>query len=180
MKLLLFPLCNFVVLILAATISPLVFLNTSENLNPVADRPIVGIQDPRFKIEVSFDGPRLPLISCLMGTVELLVTLGSRDFSGSIEEVAWKLDDYPEVGMVISPKKEGGRIELRFVIWGLSQGAAHMIHLIRFQAVVFTLLCMCSLLLFFPDPCVSSSWGTFAIWFSNLLSTLLPIQDYET
>lgn len=47
---------------------------------------------------------------------------------------------------------EGGRIGLRFVIWGLRHGSAHMIRLIRFQAVTFTLLCTSLLLLFFPNP----------------------------
>lgn len=155
MKLLLLPLCNFIVLISAAAISPLVFLNTTEDLNTVADRPIIGSPDPRFKIEVSFDGPKLPLISCLMNIVDFLVILGLQDFSGSMEKVSWKLDDYPEVGMFISPRMEGGRIERRFIIWGLCQGAALMIRLIRFQAVTFTLLCTYSLLLIFPDPYVS-------------------------
>ena len=155
MKPLLLPLCNFVALISAAVISPLVFLNATEDLNTVADRPIIGSPDPRFKIGVSFDGPRLPLISCLMNTIDLLVILGLQDFSGSMEEASWKFDDYPEVGLFISPRMKGGRIELPFVIWGLSQGAAHMIHLNRFQAVTFTLMCTYSLLLAFPSPYVS-------------------------
>ena len=147
MKILLLSLYKFLVLTSAAVISPLVFLNTSHN---VANRPFIGVPDPRFKIEVSFDGPKLPLISCLMNAVEFLVFLGSQDFSGSMEQMVWKLDDYPEVGMVIWPRTQGGRIERRFVIWGLSQGAAHMIHLIRFQTVTFTLACTYSLLLISP------------------------------
>lgn len=159
-SLLLFPVI-ILVLTSAAIISPLVLLNTSDIVNTVVNRPVVGAPDPRFSIEASFNGPKLPPISCLMNSVEILVVLGLRDFSGSMEEVAWKLDEYPEVGMVISPSTESGRIELRFVIWGLSQGAAQMMNLIRFQAVTFTLLCMCSLQLFFPDPDVFRSCGTY-------------------
>lgn len=142
---------QFLVLTSAAVISPLVFLNTSGIVNTAANGPVVGTLDPRFQIEVSFDGPRFPLISCLMNIVDILLILGLQDFARSMGRVAWKFDNYPEVGMVVSPIPEGGRIERRFVIWGLSQGAAHMIHLIRFQAVTFILSCMYSLLLFFPD-----------------------------
>lgn len=177
MKILLLSLYKFLVLTSAAVISPLVFLNTSHN---VANRPFIGVPDPRFKIEVSFDGPKLPLISCLMNTVKFLVVLGSQDFSGSMEQMVWKLDDYPEVGMVIWPRTEGGRIERRFVIWGLSQGAAHMIHLIRFQTVTFTLSCTYSLL-FSPTQTYLEAaghvWeaGTACRFLSGLSSCLLPI-----
>lgn len=141
---------EFLSLTSAAVISPLVFLNTTESVNPVATQPIIGNPNPRFKLEAYFNGPRLPLVSCLMNTVEILMILGLEDFSGNMEKVAWKFGDYPHVGMVISPITDGGRIERRFAIWGLSQGAAHMIHLNRFQAVTFTLSCTCSLLFFFP------------------------------
>ena len=136
----------------AAVIPPLVSLNISGLASTAANGPAVGTPDPRFQIEASFEGPKLPLISCLMSAVELLMTLGMQDFSGSMGKAAWNLDSYPQVGMVISPITYGGTIEHRFVIWGISQGAAHMIHLIRFQAVTFTLSCKCSLPLFFPNP----------------------------
>ena len=132
---------GFLNLTTAAIISPLNLLNTSENVNPVAEWPGVGHLDGRFKTETFFMGPKLPLISCLVNTVEFLMILGLRDFSGSMEAVAWKLDEYPQVGMVVTPLTEDGKIERRFVVWGLGEGVAHMIHLNRFQAVTFILSC---------------------------------------
>ncbi len=155
MKILFLYLFEFLVMSSAAVISPLISLNTSEIMNTVANWPVVGTPDPRFRIEAYFDGPKVPPISCLMNTVNFLVILGLQDFSGRMGQAAWKLDDYPEVGMIVSPRTEGGRIETRFAIWGLSQGVVHMIRLIRFQAVTFTLFCMYSLLSFFRDPNVS-------------------------
>ena len=150
-------LCLFASLVFtsAAVISPLTSLNTSETIDAVATRPVAGTPDPRFTIEAYFNGPKLPMISCLMSTVESLVMLGLQDFSGSMGAVIWKLDDYPEVGVVISPRALRGRIETRFVIWGLSLGAAYMIHLIRFQTVTFTLFCTYSLLFSCHDSNVS-------------------------
>lgn len=141
MKAIFIYLSDFLVLTSAAVISPLDLTNTSGLVSNVANRPTVGTPDRRFKIDVSFHAPKIPLISTLQNTVEFLEILGLKDFSGSMEGVAWKLNDYPEVGMVISPSTQREYIYLPFVIWGLSQGVAHMIHLNRFQAVTFTLSC---------------------------------------
>ena len=132
---------EFLLLTSAAVATPFVLSNSSEVANAVAKRPVVGRPDLRFKIQIHWDGRKFPLISCLMNTVEFLGILGLEDFFGSIEQVAWKLDDYPEVGMIVSPSTEGGIIERRFVIWGLSQGVTHMIHSKRFETVTFTLSC---------------------------------------
>lgn len=180
---------EFLSLTSAAVISPLVFLNTSESVNAVATQPIIENPDPRFKLEVRFDGPKLPLISCLMNTVEILMILGLQDFSGNMEKIAWKFDDYPHVGMVISPITQGGRIERRFAIWGLSQGVAHMIDLNRWQAVTITLSCTCPLLFLFPTqtnsevvgPGLFKMEGGAPISFTNFgpptcLETLFPLQ----
>lgn len=125
----------------AAVISPLSLLNTSEIVDPVAEWPVVGNLGGRFKMEAVFMGPKLPLISCLMITVEFLVVLGLQYFPGNMGEVAWKLDSYPHVGMVVKPLTADKRIGRRFVIWGLGAGATYMIHLNRFEAVTFILSC---------------------------------------
>ena len=136
-----FYLFEFLALTSAATSTPLVFLNTSESSDTLLDRPSVGMPDPRFRIEINFDGPKFPPFSCLMNTVAWLEFLGNADFMGSMEKASLKTANYPEVGMTISPSVEGGRMDRRIVIWGLSQGVAHMMHQIRFQAVTFTLFC---------------------------------------
>ena len=140
-----FYLFEFLVLTLAATTSPFVLLNTSQYVDTVATRPVLETADPRLTVEVKFDGPKFPLISCLMSTVEFLAFLGSKDFSGSMEKVTWKLGRYYEFGIVVAPSTVGGSIERRFVIWGLSLGVDYLIHENHFQAVNFTLLCRSSL-----------------------------------
>ena len=140
-----FYLFEFLVLTLAATTSPFVLLNTSRDVDTVATRPVLETADPRLTVEVKFDGPKFPLISCLMSTVEFLALLGSEDFSGSMEKVTWKLGRYDEFGIVVAPSTVGGSIERRFVIWGLSLGVDYLIHENHFQAVNFSLLCRSSL-----------------------------------
>ena len=139
----------------SATITtPLVFLNTSE-----VTATLVGAPDRRFRIAVNYDGPKFPLISCLMNTVGFLEVLGSYDFMGDMEEVSWKSQKYPEVGMTISPSADSETIERRFAIWGLSQGVADMIHQLRFQTAVFTLYCMCPLQSFFSTQASLKATG---------------------
>ena len=134
-------LLGFLVFASVAVTNPLALLNTSHVAGDAADQPLVGSPDPRFSVEVHFAGPKLPLISCLMSTVDFLVVLGSQDFWGSTKGVSWKLANYPELGMFVSPRSEGGEIERRFVIWGLGQGIGQMIRLNRFQAATFALSC---------------------------------------
>ena len=132
---------SFLVFASATVTTPLLLLNASHGADTVVERPIVGTPDPRLHITISFEGSKFPLISCLMNTVEFLYTIVSEDFSGQMETVSWRTNAYPEVGMIVSPSTSGGTIERRFVIWGLSQGVGHMMHLIRFQEATFTLAC---------------------------------------
>ena len=155
---------EFLSLTSAAVVSPLVFPNTSESVNTVATQPIIGDPEPSFKLEAYFNGSKLPFVSCLINIVDTLMILGLEDFSGNMEKVTWNFDDYAQVGMVISPIEEGGSIERRFAIWGLSQGAAQMIHLRRFQAVTFTLLCTCLLLFFFTTRTSLETVGLGLFW----------------
>ena len=144
-------LLSFLVFSSAAVTTPFLLLNTSEVLaDTVVNR--LDAPDPKFKVAIHYEGLRFPLFSCLMNTVEFLLILGSKDFTGSMTRVSWKTGDYPHVGMILTPSTESRRIERRFVIWGLSQGVAQMIKLNRFQTVTFTLSCTYSLQLFLPSP----------------------------
>lgn len=154
---------EFLVLNFAAVISPSVFLNNSEFVNAVATQPIVGTPDLRFGIELQFDGPKLEAIVCMLNTVHSLLMLGFRDFLGSMGKASWAFPDHRQVGVVITPSEQGGRIPLRFVIWGLSQGAARMIQMGHFQAVTFALLCTCSLLPACPNPTQFEAIGIFSV-----------------
>ena len=134
-------LLGFLVFASAAVTTPLLLLNASHGAGTVTERPIIGNPDPQFHISVHFEGSKFPFVSCLMNTVDFLYIMGSEDFSGQMRKVSWKQNAHPEVGMIVSPTIIDGTIERRFVIWGLSQGVAHMIHLNRFQAVTFTISC---------------------------------------
>ena len=143
----------FLVSATAAVTTPLLLLNASHGAGIVAERPSTGSPDPQFHFTLQFDeGSKFPPISCLMSTVDLLHVIASEDFLGRMRKLSWKTNDYPEVGIVISPRTIGGTIERRFVIWGLSQGVANMIRLNRFRAVTFTLSCTDIPWMFFPDP----------------------------
>lgn len=136
-----FYLLGFLFFASAAVTTPLLSLNASRGAATVAEPPIIGTPDPQFQTTVNFEGSKFPIISCLMNSVYFLYTIGSEDFSGQMSRISFRRDDYPEVGMSIFPRTIDGTIERRFVIWGLSQGVTHMIHLKRFQAASFTLLC---------------------------------------
>ena len=145
-------LLGFLLFASAAVTTPLLSLNASRGAVTVAEPPIIGSPDPRFHVTVQFEGSRFPFISCLMNSVYFLYNIGSEDFSGQMRRVSLKRDEYPEVGMVVFPRTIDGTIERRFVIWGLSQGVAHMIRLNRFQAASFTLMCTYLFRMFLPDP----------------------------
>lgn len=136
----------------AAVTTPLVLPNTSEIASgTVANGLAVGNPDPQFKVEVSYDGYKIPLFSCLMNTVEYLHVLVLKDFMGSMPKESWKNNNYPEVGVVVSPSREGGIIKRRFVIWALRRGVTRMMHLNRFETATFILLCTYSLGWFLPS-----------------------------
>jgi hypothetical protein len=106
---------------------------------PVANSSSMVSIDPRFGIDPTFDGPKLPLISVLMSIVSFLVDLGLQDFLGTTKARARKLKKYPEVQIAIVPNTAGGSIERRFVIWGLTQTAGLMMNSRRFQTFIMTL-----------------------------------------
>ena len=145
-------LLGFLVFASVAVNTPLLLLNASQGAGTITERPMIGSPDPQFRITVKFGESKFPFISCLMNTVDFLRVIASEDILVQMRKVSWKTNTYPEVGMVISPRIIDGTIERRFVIWGLSQGVAHMIHLTRFQAVTFTLSCKYLLRMFFPGP----------------------------
>ena len=148
-----FYLLGFLFFASAAITTPLLSLNASRDAVTVAEASMIGTPDPRFHVNVQFEGSKFPFISCLMNSVYFLYTIGSEDFSGQMSRVSLKQDDYPEVGMVVFPRTIDGTIERRFVIWGLSQGVAQMIRLNRFQAASFILMCTYLFRMLFPDPC---------------------------
>lgn len=139
----------------AAVTTPLVLPNTSElSSGTLANQLAGGDTVPDFLVEVSYQGYKVPLFSCLMNTVEFLRVLGSKDFMGSMPKESWKTNDYPQVGVVVSPSRQGGVIQRRFVIWGLWRGMTRMMHWNRFETATFTLACTCSPKWFLPSTYV--------------------------
>ena len=137
----------FLLLSLANTTTAPLFLQNTSDLaaSPAASQPELRFPDERFRVTIQVDTPKLIPISCLMSTVEFLVSVGLRDSRATMGAFAWKLNTYPEVGINISPNMEGGRVQNRFVIWGLSHTVAQMIHHGQFRAVTITLICTYSL-----------------------------------
>ena len=123
----------------AFVISPYNLHNSSKYIHRIEPTQGFGGPDPRFSVSIDFSGPRIPLISYLVDTVQILCQLGLEDFSGSMEATSWKLVDYPNVGVVLLPKIAGRPVQRRFVIWGLFQSAVDMIQMRRFQTASITL-----------------------------------------
>lgn len=94
----------------------------------------LGVVPDAFNVIPYFEETRLPLFSVLFSIVQALLDEGLEDFNGSMEIVSWVLDDYPEVGITISPNHFGGTMERKFAIWGLCQSASIMINAKKFQA----------------------------------------------
>ena len=135
-KLLLLSL-TFITLSSGAIINPFLFLNSSTNPRVVEPNASYGAPDSRLEISPSFQGTRIPMISCLMGVVNILVTLSLDEWWGTIPATSWHHDDHPQVTFMILPAVSGGRIERRFVIWALGQAANLMMDLTKFECVSF-------------------------------------------
>ena len=134
---------NVFLLLSAAVIPPSLILSNSSGLaSTAANVPVTTAADPRFTITARFEGISLQPIPCLMNTVKLLEKLGMGDFWADMAKMSIKFDDYPHVGVVITPEREGGRISNRFVIWGLGRGVTNMVLLNNFQKATFALFCM--------------------------------------
>ena len=131
--------CIFLTGVSAAVIDPLSSLNSSKDHYAISQQTSVGAPDPRFDFSASLEGPNIPMISYLMNTVEALVKLSLEDFSGTMKSASWRMADYPEVGMTILAPYGKKSIERRFVLWGLSLGAAFMMDNKRFRTGTFTL-----------------------------------------
>ncbi|KAM0802414.1 hypothetical protein BDR22DRAFT_887645 [Usnea florida] len=140
MKRILYHLPNSFLLLSAAVISPPLILSNSSGLaSTAANVSVTTPADPRFSITARFEETRLPPIPCLMNTVKILEKLAMEDFWAGMARSLIKFDDYAHVGVVVSPQQEGGRIEHRFVIWGLGRGVTNMVLLNKFQQATFAL-----------------------------------------
>lgn len=122
--------------VLAAVINPTDSLGPSENVSP---SPAVGTVDPRFSIDESFNGPKIPPIACLMSTVQALLKLGLQDFAGTMEAKTWEFKTNPPVEISISPVYRQRLIDRRFVVWGLREGVTSMISANKFKTASFIL-----------------------------------------
>lgn len=127
-------------LISAALMLPFTASALSNGNNTLVTSPTVGAVDERFKVVPTFDGPRLPVISCLMNIVKSLEALAYMDFSGYMQEERWSLSDHREVSIIISPEASESTMGRRYAVWGLQQAATTMIDLERFQSVRLSLL----------------------------------------
>ena len=111
----------------------------SKHVQAIRRKPDIGTADPRFSISSVFHESKIPIFSYLMNTVKMLSRLALEDFSGTLDASSWDSRDYPEVGIDILPVEGARRIERRFAIWGLDQGAAIMMRNKPYHTASFTL-----------------------------------------
>ena len=125
---------HYTSLALATIIDTFNHFDIDEDTPQRANVEVVNAPDGQFWIEVEFYSPRILLFSYLMNTVEILTELCLEDFLGGMGTKIWKLLDYPDVGIMVSPQVARALIQRRFVIWGLSYGAAILSGIKRWQA----------------------------------------------
>lgn len=100
----------------------------------------LGIPKPPPEFEVTFEigGPTLRITSCLMNAVAALKDLALGDWDGKItDETEYRLDNYPEVSIIITTAKRQRKIQSCFVTWAVCLGLYEMIHLKKFEFAQF-------------------------------------------
>ena len=121
----------------SAVIHPYLSLNLSADLQAVEPDAKYVAPDPRLEVHPSFLGNKLPMISCLMGILDILISLGLDDWGENIPTTSWTLPEYAQVSFSLISTATGGQVERRFVMWALGLVADLMINLNKFESVSF-------------------------------------------
>ena len=79
------------------------------------------IPDERFSMTPSYWGPKLRSTGCLFAANDAMANLALSNFYEEIVETIFEFDDQPGVVIAVLPADwlKGGKIERRFVVWGL-------------------------------------------------------------
>ena len=96
----------------------------------------LGIPEPPDAFDLTYElgGPKLRQTSCLMNTIAALKELALGDWlSKVIDGTEYRLDRYPEVGIIVTTPKLNGNIQARFIMWAICLGVSNMIKKKRFE-----------------------------------------------
>lgn len=103
----------------------------------------LGFPTPPENFDLTYEigGPKLRITPCLMNTVAALKQLALGDWEGKIVDgTEYRLDNYPEVSIVMTTPKRKRNVQARFVMWALSLGMYDMIEKKKFEFAQFEML----------------------------------------
>lgn len=121
-----------------ATIGTPTNLDSSLFQNPATNWTSVSAPPSDFSVVPVFTGQLLSSTSCLMNAVNAMVSIALGDFSGFMQQTAYRLrSSYSDLGIVVTPSDPGGSIFTPFVVWGLVKAINYMIITTRFLSVKF-------------------------------------------
>lgn len=104
------------------------------------NKSILGIPRPpeTFDLKYEIGGPKLRITSCLMNTIAALKEIGLGDWDGKIiDGTEFRLENYPEVSIVITTPRRKRNVQARFVMWAICLGVFDMITRKKFEFAQF-------------------------------------------
>ncbi len=100
----------------------------------------LGIPEPpqNFDIEYEIGGAKLKVTPCLMNTIAAFKELALGDWLAKIVDgTEYRLDNYPEVGIIVTTPKRKRNVQARFVVWAIALGVYDMIAKKKFEFAQF-------------------------------------------
>lgn len=100
----------------------------------------LGIPEPPQSFDLTYEigGPKLRITSCLMNTIAALKELALGDWDGKIiDGTEYKLDNYPEVSIIVTTPRRKRNVQARFVLWAICLGVYEMITEKKFEFAQF-------------------------------------------
>lgn len=127
----------------AATVAPESDASALVTLIAGFKNSTLGIPIPpdEFHVTYSIGGPKLRITPCLMNTIAALKELALGDWDGKTRDgTEYRLDNYPEVSIIITSSKRRYSIQTRFVVWAICLGVFDMISKKKFEFAQFEML----------------------------------------
>ena len=105
------------------------FINSTLDIPPLPEE---------FTLTYEIGGPKLRVTSCLMNAVAALKELALGDWDRKIRDgTEYRLDDYPEVSIIVTTSKRKRNILASFVTWAVCLGMLDMISQTKFEFAQF-------------------------------------------
>lgn len=99
-----------------------------------------GVPKPPESFDLTFEigGPKLRITSCLMNAVAALKQLALGEWDGKIiDGTEYRLENYPEVSIVVTTPRRKRNVQARFVEWAICLGVYEMISRRKFEFAQF-------------------------------------------